>query len=70
MLEDIAMRFFVLFLTSDNLFAQEQPVLLKASTMIDGKGGVQHNVTVVVEGGTIRSVGASSPAHGVTYNLA
>ena len=70
MLEDNAMRFLICLLTSAGLFAQEQPVLLKASTMLDGKGGVRHNVTVVVEGGTIRSVGASATARGVTYNLA
>lgn len=57
MLEDTEMRFFIFLLTSAGLCAQEQPVLLKASTMLDGKGGVRHNVTVVVEGGTIRSVG-------------
>ncbi|MGO9256639.1 MAG: amidohydrolase family protein [Bryobacteraceae bacterium] len=63
------MRLFIFLLTAACLFAQEQPVLLKASTMLDGKGGVRHNVTVVVEGGTIRSVGASARVRGVTYNL-
>jgi hypothetical protein len=70
MLEDNAMRPFIFLLTASCLFAQEQPVLLKASTMLDGKGGVRHNVTVVVEKGTIRRVGASRPVHSFTYNLA
>jgi imidazolonepropionase-like amidohydrolase len=69
MLEGNAMRFFICLLTSAGRFAQDRPVLLKATTMLDGKGGVRHNVTVVVEGGTIRSVGLSPPARGVAYDL-
>jgi imidazolonepropionase-like amidohydrolase len=50
-----------------DLFGQDQPILLKASTVLDGKGGVLHNSTVVIEGGAIRSVGAAG--RGAAYNL-
>jgi imidazolonepropionase-like amidohydrolase len=67
------MRLFVFLLTPACLFAQEQPVLLKALMMLDGKGGVRHNVAVVVQGGKIRSAGAAavrgSTYNGATYNL-
>jgi imidazolonepropionase-like amidohydrolase len=59
----------LIFLTAccADLFSQDQPILLKAPTVLDGKGGVRHNTTVVVEGGTIRRIDAS--ARGATYNL-
>jgi imidazolonepropionase-like amidohydrolase len=47
--------------------AQEQPVLLKVSTLLDGKGGVQHNTSIVVEGGKILKIDPST--HGVTFDL-
>jgi imidazolonepropionase-like amidohydrolase len=47
--------------------AQEAPVTIKAGTLLDGKGGVSHNVTVVVRGAAIQRVGPSgAPA---TYDL-
>jgi imidazolonepropionase-like amidohydrolase len=63
------MRLFIFLLTPACLFAQNQLVLLKASTMLDGKGGMRHNVAVLVEGGKIRSVGAAA-VRGAAYNLA
>lgn len=62
------MRILTLLLIATGLFAQEQPIQLKASIALDGKGGIQHNVTVVVEGGAIRSIGAAA-RQGATYNL-
>jgi imidazolonepropionase-like amidohydrolase len=47
--------------------AQEQPVLLKVSTLLDGKGGVQHNTSIVVEGGKILKIDPST--RGVTFDL-
>jgi imidazolonepropionase-like amidohydrolase len=41
--------------------------LLKALTVLDGKGGVRHNTTVVVEGSTILRIDASAPR--ATYDL-
>jgi imidazolonepropionase-like amidohydrolase len=48
-------------------FAQDHPILLKVSALLDGKGGVQHNTGIVVEGGKILSIDRS--ARGVTYDL-
>lgn len=48
------------------LLAQDQPVFIKASTLLDGKGGVQHDVSITVEGSKIRGIG---PASKTTYDL-
>src|SRR5579862_1346070 len=42
--------------------AQEQPVVLRAATLLDGKGGVRHNVAIVVEHGKIQSVASGGAA--------
>jgi imidazolonepropionase-like amidohydrolase len=47
--------------------AQEQPILLKVSTLLDGKGGVQHNTTIALEGGKILRIDPST--RGVTFDL-
>jgi imidazolonepropionase-like amidohydrolase len=47
--------------------AQEQPVLLKVSTLLDGKGGVQHNTVITVEEGKILKIDPST--RGVTFDL-
>ena len=47
--------------------AQGQPVLLKVSTLLDGKGGIQHNVTIAVESGKILKIDRST--RGVTLDL-
>ena len=41
-------------------FAQEGPIVIRAGTLIDGKGGVSRNVTIVVEGSKIKSIGPSN----------
>ena len=64
------MRLFVLVFPVAVLLAQEQPILLKPAAVLDGRGGVRHNVTVSVARGVIQSIGASPSAHGATYNLA
>jgi imidazolonepropionase-like amidohydrolase len=48
-------------------FAQ-QPITLRAGTIIDGKGGVQRNAVIAVEGSRIAKLGDGA-AEGVTYDL-
>jgi imidazolonepropionase-like amidohydrolase len=47
--------------------AQDTPVTIKAGTLLDGKGGVLHNVTITVRGAAIQTV-APSPG-GATYDF-
>ena len=49
--------------------AQEQPIVLKASTVLDGKGKVLHNTILLIEGGKIASVGGTAPQGATTYDL-
>src|SRR5262252_6162457 len=49
--------------------AQDRPMVLKASTVLDGKGQLLHNTIIVVEGGKISRVGGSAPSGAVTYDL-
>jgi len=47
--------------------AQERPVVIRAATLLDGKGGVMRNVGIVVQGMRISSIDSNSRA--VTYDL-
>jgi imidazolonepropionase-like amidohydrolase len=49
--------------------AQERPIVLKAATVLDGKGQVLHNTIIVVEGGKISRIGGEAPSGAVTYDL-
>ncbi len=42
--------------------AQDQPITIHAGTLLDGKGGAQKNVTVVVQGSKIQKIGTASGA--------
>ena len=46
-----------------------QPIVLKTSTMFDGRGKTLHNTIVVIEGGKIARVGGAAPADAVVYDL-
>ncbi len=59
----------VLFLQTGGAGAQERPIVLKASTVLDGKGQVLHNTIVVVENGKIARVGGSTPQGAISYDL-
>lgn len=48
-------------------FAQQQPIVIKAGTLLDGKGGMQKNVSISVVGNKIDKMGAAGKA--VTYDL-
>jgi imidazolonepropionase-like amidohydrolase len=39
--------------------AQQKPIVLRAGTVLDGKGGVQRNVTITVQNGTIQKIDAA-----------
>jgi imidazolonepropionase-like amidohydrolase len=48
--------------------AAQQPVAIRAGTLIDGNGGVRRDVTILIEGSRIRSVD-SARAQPVTYDF-
>ena len=47
-------------LTAARVSAQNAPIVIRAGELIDGKGGVARNVTIVVEGAKIKSIGPSN----------
>src|ERR1700756_4048042 len=49
--------------------AQERPVVMKTSTLFDGKGKTLKNTIIVVEGAKIVRVGGAVPANAITYDL-
>src|SRR5690348_9701647 len=46
-----------------------QPIVLKTSTLLDGKGKTLQNTIVVIEGSKITRVGGAIPAGAVVYDL-
>ncbi len=46
-------------LLTSPVFAQNQPIVLRAGRLLDGKGGVQHNVAIIVENGKIQKIGSA-----------
>ena len=60
-------KFSILLLAGSLTFAQNQPIVIKAGTLLDGKGGVQRNATIVVVGAKIDKLDPS--AKGQTYDL-
>jgi imidazolonepropionase-like amidohydrolase len=51
------------------VFAQDRPLVLKTSTLFDGKGKTLKNTIIVIQGSKIASVGGKAPANAVTYDL-
>jgi imidazolonepropionase-like amidohydrolase len=62
-------RLILLLITAAALFAQDRPVVLKASTVFDGKGKTLHNTIIVIEGTKIARIGGTAPANAITYDL-
>ncbi|HML18882.1 MAG TPA: amidohydrolase family protein [Bryobacteraceae bacterium] len=62
-------RFLLLILTAAALFAQERPIVLKASTVFEGKGKTLHNTILVIEGSKIARIGGAAPAGAIVYDL-
>jgi len=50
--------------------AQERPIVLKASTILDGKGQILRNTIIVIEGGKIARIGGAVPSGAISYDLA
>ncbi|HXY23604.1 MAG TPA: hypothetical protein VEI73_03085, partial [Candidatus Acidoferrum sp.] len=49
--------------------AQERLIVLKAASVLDGKGQILHNTIIVVEGAKIARVGGAPPKDASTYDL-
>ena len=62
-------KFLLLILSAAALFAQERPIVLKASTVFDGKRQTIHTTIIVVEGSKIVRIGGAAPAGAVIYDL-
>jgi len=58
----------VLF-ASNPALAQQRPIVIKAATIIDGRGHVLHNTNIVIQGGTIARLGGDAPSGAITYDL-
>jgi len=58
-----------LHLHCDAAAAQEGPIVIRAGTLLDGRGGVQRNVAVTIEGSRITRIG-SAQAGRATYDFA
>ncbi len=48
---------------------QQRPVTIHADRVLDGRGGVLTDATIVVEGGKISRIDKGAPAGGATYEL-
>ena len=59
----------VVVMTAVTVLAQEQPIVLRTSTVIDGTGHVLHDPTIVVQNGKIVSIGQAAPAGARVYDL-
>lgn len=61
--------FFVIGLGGGSLVAQDRPIVLKTSTVLDGTGQIFHNTILVIESGKIARIGGVVPAGAITYDL-
>jgi len=59
----------LLFLTPALIAAQTRPIVLKAATVLDGKGQIIRDTTIVVEGSKIVRLGGPVSAGASTYDL-
>jgi imidazolonepropionase-like amidohydrolase len=62
-------RLILLILSAVALFAQDRPIVLKASTVFDGTGKTLRNTIIVIEGSRIARIGGAAPANAITYDL-
>jgi len=60
----------LLVLTPGVAAAQSRPIVLKATTVLDGNGQILRNTIIVIEGSKIARIGGAAPAGAITYDLA
>lgn len=48
---------------------QQRPIVLKAATVLDGKGQILHDTIIVVQDGKIARIGGAAPTDAITYDL-
>ena len=65
----VAFFFFTALALTTLTAAQERTIVLKAATILDGKGQILRNTIIVVEAGKIARIGGEAPADAVTYDL-
>src|ERR1700687_4532957 len=69
MLRIARLLFFAAIFAPTLALAQTRPIVLKASTVLDGKGHTLSNIIIVVEGTKIARVGGAAPSGAITYDL-
>jgi imidazolonepropionase-like amidohydrolase len=62
-------RLFLIAVAAVALHAQDRPIVLKAATVLDGKGKTLHNTILVIEGSKITRIGGAAPAGAIVYDL-
>jgi len=65
----LAAAFIATPLATGSVAAQEHPIVLKATMILDGTGQVLRNTIIVVEAGKIARIGGDRPAGAITYDL-
>jgi imidazolonepropionase-like amidohydrolase len=65
----VAAAFVAGLLTAMSVAGQERPVVLRAATVLDGKGQILHNTIIVVDSGKIARIGGDAPANAIIYDL-
>jgi imidazolonepropionase-like amidohydrolase len=51
------------------LSAQDRPIVIKAATVLDGRGKTLYNTIIVIEGAKVAKVGGAAPAGAIVYDL-
>lgn len=60
---------FVASLMPSHALGQQRPIVLKAATVLDGKGQILHDTIIVVRDGKIARIGGPAPSNAITYDL-
>jgi imidazolonepropionase-like amidohydrolase len=63
------MRFLAMLFATLTLYAQNRPIVLKASTVLDGKGKTLQKTILVIDSTKIARIGGAAPAGAIVYDL-